>query len=290
MAGRRGARVLLAALLIGAPAAARVRVVRLGPVRIRGAHAAMAGPFVTQSLDFPNDVLLRSASVRLLGPDGEEEADQSLLCHVTLADADGTLVAGQAPHLLTLDLGTRRLELPAGYGILLKANRRYLLNAMLFSADPAIDQSRLFEVSLDADDAAGSAATRPVAARTVGLRAEDAGAAPVTGPFDWLVPPGRHSYSRILLNPETETMRAISAHLHRYARSVSIAEKDTGKIVFSGEVERGPDGMLRRAPVWNRAEPLVLRGGTRYVWTVVYDNSGREPARAMATFYLFADP
>jgi hypothetical protein len=290
MRTERGAGVLLAALLAGAPAAARARIVRLGPLRIRGAHPAMAGPFITQSLDFPKDVLLRSASVRLLGPDGKADPDQGLLCHVTLADADATHVAGQAPHVLTLDLGTRRLDLPAGYGILLKADRRYLLNAMLFSSDPAVDREQTFEISLDVEDADAPGAGRPVATLTVGLRAEDAGAAPVTSPFDWLVPPGRHEYSRTYVGASTETVRAISAHLHRYAESVAVAEKETGKVVFTGAVERGPDGMLRRTPVWSNAEPVVLRGGTPYVWTAVYDNTGREPARAMATFYLFSDP
>jgi hypothetical protein len=227
--------------------------------------------------------------VVLLGPDGKPDPDQTLLCHVTLADSDASHVPGKAPHVLTLDLGTRRLDLPAGYGVRLAAGRRYLVNAMLASNDPAVDREETFLITLDVEEAAAAGAPRAVAARTVGLRAMDAGADAVTGDFDWLVPPGRHEYSRTVVQEESETIRAISAHLHRYAASVSIAEADTGKKIFEGAVERGGDGMLKRAPVWNAAAPLVLKGGTRYVWTAVYDNTGREPARAMATFYLFKD-
>ena len=280
---------LAAAALLGA-ASARAEVLRLGPLRIRGAHAPMAGPFITQSIDFPKDVVLRSASVVLLGPDGKPDPDQTLLCHVTLADSDASHMPGKTPHVLTLDLGTRRLDLPDGYGVRLAANRRYLVNAMLASNDPAVDREETFLITLDVAEAAAAGAPRAVAAHTVGLRAQDAGQDGVTGDFDWLVPPGRHEYSRTVPQPETETVRALSAHLHRYASSVRIAEAGTGKKVFEGAVERGADGTLLRAPVWNAAAPLVLKAGTRYVWTAVYDNTGREPMRAMATFYVFEDP
>lgn len=282
-------RAALLAVLLAAPAAARVQVERLGPLRVRGLQPAMAGPFEARSLEFDRPVLLRSLSVRLLGPDGKPDPDQSHLCHLTLADAGVMHVGPMAPQLLTLDLGTTRLDMPAGYGVRLEARHRYLLNAMLLSNDPAADRTETFEASLDVADEGAPGAPRPLVFWMASVRPQDADAAP-GGRQDWLVPPGRRTFARTLVIPSTMTVHALSAHLHRYASRVAIVETDTGKAVWSAAVERGRDGVLTRAPRWSGVEPLVLTGGRRYTLSAEYDNTGDAPSPAMAAFYFFSDP
>ena len=282
---------LLLLALTAPPAAARDRVELLGPLRVRGVQPAMSGPFMVKSIEFDQTVLLRSLTARLLGADGKPDADQSRMCHLTLADADAIHVGPMAPQLVTLDLGTRRMEMPAGYGIRLEARRRYLLNAMLLSDDPAADRTQTFEVTFDIVDEGAPGAPRPLIFWPTSVRPEDTDAEPGRSKhYDWMVPPGRRRFVRTLVMPSTMTVHALTAHLHRYASDLSIVETGTNKVLWAAKVERAENGVLIRSPSWSGAEPLVFHGGRRYTLSVGYDNTGREPAPAMGAFYFFSDP
>lgn len=284
---KRAATVLL--MLASTPTFARVQVEQLGPLRVRGVQPAMAGPFMTKSLEFDRTVLLRSLSVRLLGADGKPDPDQSHFCHLTLADAGVMHVGPMAPQLVTLDLGTRRLEMPAGYGVRLEARHRYLLNAMLLSNDPAADRTDTFEATFDLEDEGAPGAPRPLVFWTESVRPEDSGAEP-GGRFDWMVAPGFRRFERTFIMPSTMTVHAMTAHLHRYASDLSLVETATKKVLWSASVSRGTDGVLTRAPSWSGVQPLVLSGGRKYTLSVGYDNTGTTPTPAMGAFYFFIEP
>jgi hypothetical protein len=282
-------RALTLLVLAASPAIARLQVELLGPLRVRGAQPAMAGPFISRSLEFDRTVLLRSLSVRLLGADGKPDPDQSHLCHLTLADAAVMHVGPMAPQLVTLDLGTRRLEMPAGYGVRLEARHRYLLNAMLLSNDPDADRTQTFEATFDLADEGAPGAPRPLIFWMTSVRPEDSDAEP-GGRYDWMVPPGRRRFERTLVMPSTMTVHALTAHLHRYASELSIVETGTKKVLWRAKVDRGADGVLTRAPSWSGVEPLVFAGGRKYTLSVDYDNTGAAPSPAMGAFYFFLEP
>lgn len=272
-------------LLAVSPALARLRVERLGPLRVRGVQPSMAGPFETRSIEFERTVLLRSLSVRLLDADGKPDPDQSHLCHLSLT------FQHIMPQLVTLDLGTPRMEMPAGYGLRLEAGQRYLLQGMLLSDDPATDRTQTFEVTFDVVDEGSPGAPRPLVYWPMRVRPEDAGAAPAqTQHHDWLAPPGRRRFARTIVMPSTMTVRAVTVHVHRYASDLSIAEAATRKVLWAAKVERAANGVLKRTPSWSGAEPLVLRGGREYTLSVGYDNTSREAVPAMGVFYFFSDP
>ncbi len=250
----------------------------------------MTGPFVSKSFDFPRDVLLRSMAVRLLAPDGSPDPDQSRLCHVTLAHAKRTHIPGMAPQLFTLDLGARRVEMPRGYGLLLRGGERYLLNAMLTSDDPAGDREHLFEVTMELEDADGPGAPRPLVSVVVGLTADDAHEHHATAFYDWRVAPGaRRPYVKRTTVPRDLVVRGISLHLHRYASAAAV-RKAGGETLFSGPVRRSRDGRLEASPALVKGAPLRLRAGTEYEFAASYHNTGKSTAPVMGVFYLFADP
>jgi hypothetical protein len=265
------------ALLLACSAAAETRVESFGPLVSHAAALPMEGPFASRSLELPEPRLLRAARVFVAGEDGRPLADQSALCHVTLAGRDPSKGHHGAEQLLTLDGTTPALSWPGGWGLPLAAGRRYQLTAMTHG--PASERPRWLRVELEL---AEPGTARPLAVAQTGISAAQADEPPATGPHDWKLPRGRRRYAAPASFEKDLRVRLATAHLHRGAVALTLSDA-AGRELLAWRAS----GASASAPSWAPKGGLRLKAGEGYELAVEYDNPDGEERTAMASLYLF---
>ncbi|MDE2492140.1 MAG: hypothetical protein KGM24_14935 [Elusimicrobia bacterium] len=286
----------LLALLAAAPARARELTYELGPVRVRGLVHSMEGP--SASLPVASD---RTEWIRRIRIEVRDEKDGGrpaprFLCHANLIFADGTEPGSSRARrraFAVLAPGGDDIRFPRGYGLPMKAGRRFVAHFMALSHDARADADLRARIVLDTQEKPLKPlvlVVRSVFAADAGLpRAEPSfRRMPDTGDKTWMIPPGRRTLSHAFRFPFSGRIHYISGHLHRYGLWLALVEKRSGRVLWRSETVRTPDGYFSSLPPYSGERGLRVEADRAYVLEAGYDNASSSAAAAMAQIYMYA--
>ncbi len=299
----------LAALLpLARPPRAETLVETLGPLRLKGIHQSMQGPFEMKTIQFERPGWIRSVSLRLLDARGRRSADTAVFCHAIFrAPAQPIEVDGKIFMLgrnFPLAPDQDAVKFPAGFGLHVDTVSLYVLEGMLQSPDKPRDAVYTMRVDIDFVDDAHAVGIKPLHHLSIRIdpNGADGGRAltrrqikqlPQGARADlmhmWWVPPGRHEYATSFTLPRAILVHAATVHIHRFGAGFALRERRTGRVILSGAPPPAAREMSE-VPFYSDARGLRLDKGVDYEFSVVYDNPGPAPTSAMGTLHLFFDP
>lgn len=114
-----------------------------------------------------------------------------------------------------------------------------------------------------------------------------------TNTMHWMIPPGRYE-SRVPVTDQLElpadtTAHYVTAHLHPYARFVSLVDTTTGMTLFTIWSKDFADRRgVAHIDEWRSIDGVPLHGTHSYELVTVYDNPTAQPIDAMSILYVYA--
>ncbi len=280
---------LLAVLVAAAQLAGAAQITQVyGPLRLRGSHPQMLGPYMQSSRQFDRPGWITRFETWVVDKDGRP-VDQSVFCHSVF---EYYPVPGGPPSLhVTTEEGKNVVAFPSGYGVRVDTAPLYLLEMMLQSDDPSVDRELYFKVTWDVTYEGDGPPLKSLESYKVKILAgEGRSPAAMTDGQDWWVPPGRHEYSARFLLPYSGEVHFIAPHVHRYASVLRLKDEQTGHVLYEDRVRAGKAFTLERIPVFSGDKGIPLVEGRPYLFEVVYDNPLKKPVEAMANLRLFIVP
>jgi hypothetical protein len=108
----------------------------------------------------------------------------------------------------------------------------------------------------------------------------------------WLVPPGKHNYPAIqngqLALTKDIKVHYIWMHLHPYGESMSLKDKTTGKIIWTGKAKNiGDKAVVLETDHFSSSEGVWLYKNHQYEVLTTYNNRTSKKIDAMALLYMY---
>lgn len=298
----------LTLVLLGAAVGAEEIDQILGPLRLKGRHPTMMGPYITTTLQFDRPGWIRSFGVRLLDADQRLSADNTVFCHAVFRAPPTAINLGGEDYRfgnnLPLTAGQDTIAFPAGFGFHVDTTSLYVVEAMLQSPYDTLDARYYFKVIFDFVADAEHAPLSPLYHISVrigpherfsqrGRSRRDAKQMAPSAREDllhmWWVPPGRHEYATRFSLPASGRVHFATVHIHRYGVAYTLREVATGRVLIAGRPIEGLRREMAEVPVYSDKTGLLLKKGADYEFSVAYDNPLKENVSAMGTLHLFFD-
>ncbi len=280
----------------------------LGPLRLKGRHPTMMGPYITTTIQFDRPGWIRSFGVHLLDADQRPSPDNTVFCHAVFrAPPTAINLSGedyQFGNNLPLTAGQDTISFPAGFGFHVDTTSLYVVEAMLQSPYDSIDARYYFKVAFNFVADAERVSVRPLYHVSVrigpgegfsrrGRSRRDAKQMASSAREDlmhmWWVPPGRHEYTVRFTLPASGRVHFATVHIHRYGVGYALRAVATGHVLLSGHPAEGSRREMLEVPVYSDKTGLLLEKNVEYEFSVTYDNPLQENVSAMGTLHLFFD-
>jgi hypothetical protein len=267
----------------------------VGPVRMKGIHARMKGPFASHWVKFPRRGWITGFTVNVLDSANRPVDDQELLCHGRFNEDETYLeplvdqasgkefgISFNHSSFITA-VGATALRLPDGYGVAVDSSTTYYFLGMLKSLSRPHDGLYSFGITFTFEPVDGGRKIASlIALKVEGMPEQE----PKNESFQWDLPPGKHDYSKEFGVPEDFDIHLIDFHLHRFTTAVELREARTGAILYRSEVKETPNGEPLR-PLYSSETGIALRKDARYVFQISYDNPLNDSDRTMGKMFLY---
>ncbi|NNN05800.1 MAG: hypothetical protein HKL90_07850 [Elusimicrobia bacterium] len=305
---RAGAIAAFVVIVLGVAAGAEEIDQILGPLRLKGRHPTMMGPYISTTVQFDRPGWIRSFGVRLLDADQRPSPDNTVFCHAVFRAPPTAISLGgedyQFGNNLPLTSGQDTIAFPAGFGFHVDTTSLYVVEAMLQSPYDSIDARYYFKVAFDFVPDAERVPLRPLYHVSVrigpqerfsrrGRSRRDAKQMAPSAREDlmhmWWVPPGRHEYRTRFSLPASGRVHFATVHIHRYGVAYTLRDVATGRVLMTGRPKEGSQREMLEVPVYSDKTGLLLKKDADYEFSVAYDNPLKENVSAMGTLHLFFD-
>jgi hypothetical protein len=294
--GKRFLAAAAACLLAVGALRAETRREVLGPIILKGRHAAMEGPHVTQTPRFRRSGWLTAYAVHVLDASGLRRDHDGIFCHAVLADvgrddsekksvSPANAVFSEAVHLLASE-GQNEIRFPQGFGIPVHVGETFAFEAMLQSDDESNDGAYRFEVETETLDAGDGPALQSLSDFMVRIQ-DPAGGHSCGGQPGFSAPPGLHAFETRFKAPSDARIHYMTTHLHRYAKEILLQDAATGEELYRSKVKAGPSGHPVELPFYSSTTGLPLARGREYIFRAWYQNPTSKPVMGMANLRLY---
>lgn len=207
----------------------------------------------------------------------------NLLCHTFFGTAhveqlkgpDGKAISQEMKGLFS-DAFTRSVRLPDGFGIHLTAGDQMEWMPMFNNRtddDARVAMRATIHFIREAD------LHKPLQPVYSVLQS-------VSMPHLFYVRPGRHEQQATFDLPFNGTIRLIGAHIHPYAKSVSLFNTTRGESVWNGMAREDSSGRTVGMALYSDTRGYPVHAGDVFKVSSVYDNPNSFPIDAMAGVFL----
>ncbi|MEI6833957.1 MAG: hypothetical protein WCL28_08175 [bacterium] len=276
--------------------------------RIDGAFPAMTGPTKKKYVTLSTNPKARYIWVKGVGvdvfSDKKKNEPLSLLCHAWITLGDKNTYASGTEGLLTISEGMGESLFPAGYGMYLenKPNNDVELLAQVLNDNPHFkrDLGYRFKITYLEDYSSkpsllkplkqtSFSAVGPAVAFKDGEMCQADGAAQNGQSVHFVVPPGRHKFSRIYPKgtfSENTSIHFIKVHLHQYGQNISLIDKTANKVLWTGQAMYSKEH-IDSVDFYSNSEGIKVFADHEYEVTSEYWNKTAKIVDGMAVLRMY---
>lgn len=278
--------------------------------KLEGAYPAMTGPTKKKYVNLKASVdakylWVKGVEVEVFSESKKKE-HLSLLCHAWITLGDKSNYAHSNEGLLTISEGMGLSLFPKGYGMYIENSPKndIELLAQVLNDNPHFKKNLGYKFRITyLEDKSNTpslltplkqfsmSAVGPAVQFKDGEMCQADGNSSEGQAVHFLVPPGRHKFSRIYPKgsfSEDTSIHFIKVHLHQYGQSISLVDKTAKKVLWQGHAKYDKN-QIESVDYYSSSEGIKVFANHDYEIVSEYWNKSGKNADGMAVLRMYRE-